>query len=119
MEAKKRLILIFSILGLDNKTDPYSCRKVARKLNKYNTRGEWTYSYIRNIYNGEQPPSRYIAPAIEKLYKSLTENPPRKRHRKIIEANSQEQLDEWNELTADELRHALDREVILRKVETN
>lgn len=114
-KSVERLFFVFRIFQLEGRTDPEACRRVALKLNPYNPRKNqpWTYSYIRNIYTGKQPPSRYIIPAIDKLYERLIKppKPTRPRYRKIIEATSKEQWKQWNTLTADELRQALDNQV--------
>lgn len=62
----KRLRAIFLELGFDE-LSPENCAIVAEKLNKYNERGEWSGSYIRNIMQGKQKASRFIIPAIMKL----------------------------------------------------
>ncbi len=81
------------------------CKHIAKLLNN-----QWVYKHIYNVYRGAKPS--------DKLRKKLIAliKPPIKRNRKIIEATSKNQLDSWNELSPDELRHALDREVILRRI---
>lgn len=74
--SPKRLRAIFSELGFDELT-PDNCVIVADKLNKYNVRGEWSGSYIRNIMQGKQKASRFIIPAIMKLTITPVEYPPR------------------------------------------
>ena len=81
------------------------CKYIAKLLNY-----EWVWKHIYNVYRGAKPSERLI-----KKVQSLMK-PTRKRHRKIVEATCKKQLGEWNTLTADELRHALDREVILRRI---
>ena len=102
-EATDGLVLIFRLLDLEGKTDPYSCGLVANRLNRYNPRKEkpWTYSYIRNIYQGKQPPSRYISPAIEKLYNYLIKppKPPRQRYRLTIETEDETEYKQFKSLT--------------------
>ena len=85
-----------------------ACKYIANRLNN-----KWTWKYIYHVYKGTVTPSKKLRAGLNAL---KIPNPTPKRYRKIIEATGKKQLDEWNKLTADELRHALDREVILRRI---
>ncbi len=76
------------------------CKYIAKLLGY-----KWVWKHIYNVYKGAKPS--------ETLRKKLIEliKPPRPRYRKIIEANTPKQLDQWNTLTADQLREALDDKV--------
>ena len=84
------------------------CKLVEKKL-----KHKWQWKYIYLVYAGRVVPGEEL---IRKLKSLRPPVPPRQRNRKIIEATSKKQLDSWNELSPDELRHALDREVILRRI---
>ncbi len=85
-----------------------TCKLIAKRL-----KSRWTWKYIYHVYRGTVQPGRDLIKALNAL---KIPKPSPKRNRKIVEATSKKQLDEWNTLTADELRHALDREVILRRM---
>lgn len=78
------------------------CKHVAKRL-----KNEWTWKYIYHVYSGRAIPGKKITAKLNAL---RPPNPPRKRHRKIIEATSKEQLEKWNALSANELRDALDNQ---------
>lgn len=61
-----------------------------------------------HVYRGSVTPGRELA---RKLKALRPPPPPSQRHRKIIEATSENQLKQWNTLTSNELRNALDKEV--------
>ena len=86
------------------------CKHIERLL-KY----EWTWKYLYHVYRGTVKPSHKL---IRKLKSLKPPTPPRQRqrHRMIIEAKSLKQFKAWQILTMDEKRHALDREVTLRRI---
>ena len=79
-----------------------ACKYIAKRL-----KGKWTWKYLYHVYRGKVQPGQEL---IRKLKALQPPNPSRPRHRKIIEATSEEQLKQWNTLNADELRQALDKE---------
>ena len=81
------------------------CKYIAKRLNY-----EWVWKHIYNVYRGAKPSERLV-----KRLQSLMK-PHRKRDRMIIEADTTKQLREWQTLTTEQKKHALDREVILRRI---
>ncbi len=79
------------------------CKLVAKKL-----KHKWLWKYIYHVYSGRVVPGEELT---RKLKALQPPKPPRPRYRKIIEANTPKQLDQWNTLTADQLREALDDKV--------
>ena len=80
-----------------------ACRIIVDRLDN-----KWTWKYLYHVYRGTVKPSKKLLRQLKRL---KPPKPKRKRYRKIIEANSKEQLGKWNMLNADELRNALDEKV--------
>lgn len=79
-----------------------ACKHIAKIIG-----GRWTWKYIYHVFRGTAKPSDRLRSKLLAL-KLYEPRPSRQRHRKIIEAKTLKQLDQWNTLTADQLREALD-----------
>ena len=85
-----------------------TCKLIAKRL-----KSRWTWKYIYHVYRGTVQPGRELIKALIAL---KPPKPTRKRNRMIIEADTTKQLQEWQTLTTEQKKHALDREVYLRKI---